>query len=248
MSENEFSAHVRRIRFTNIFAFTTIAALLLFSLLNLMAKQYLSFAFEFFPSLFGIFIVVQLRSSGNIERAQTQILLNLTLVMSYLFFSGGIAKTGIFWLFTYPVAAFFIKGRRRGWLWTGIIIFEAVVMMFLSKSFQVNVPYSFVELRQFMASFLVVSLVLRHYEVLRDDYEKTIESNMKVLEEANKKIKTLRGLVPICSSCKKIRDDKGYWQLVEVYVTEHTEANFSHGLCDECSRALYPKDNKAPDS
>ena len=199
---------------------------------------------EFISSLFGIFTVIQLRSSGNIERAQTQILLNLTCMMSYLFFSGGMAKTGIFWLFTYPVAAFFIKGRRRGWLWVGIIMLEALLMVLLGEFSQINLPYSFIELRQFIASFLVVSLVLRHYEVMRDDNEVTIESNMKVLEKANSKIKTLKGLVPICSSCNKIRDDKGYWQLVEVYVSEHTEANFSHGLCDECSRRLYPKHNQ----
>ncbi len=235
------SPFMRRIRFTNIFVIITVAALLVFSVVNLMSEQYLGFVFELFSGLLGIFTIIQMRISGNIERAQTLILLNLLLVMTYLFVSGGIAGTGIFWWFTYPVAAFFIKGRRRGWLWVVIIIVEALVMMLLGKFFNVNVPYSFVELRQFLAAFLVVSIILRHYEVLRDDYEKTIESNMHILEEANANIKTLRGLVPICASCKKIRNDKGYWQLVEVYVAEHSEAHFSHGLCEECSRKLYPE-------
>jgi hypothetical protein len=47
--------------------------------------------------------------------------------------------------------------------------------------------------------------------------------------------------VPICTSCKKIRDDKGYWERVEVYVAKHTEADFSHGLCNECAHRLYPE-------
>ena len=59
------------------------------------------------------------------------------------------------------------------------------------------------------------------------------------LREALAQIKTLRGIVPICSSCKKIRDDQGYWNQVEVYVRDHTEAEFSHGLCPECMHKLY---------
>lgn len=53
--------------------------------------------------------------------------------------------------------------------------------------------------------------------------------------------KTLRGLLPICSSCKKIRNDRGYWQQVEVYIQEHSEAGFSHGVCPDCMRRLYPE-------
>ena len=60
------------------------------------------------------------------------------------------------------------------------------------------------------------------------------------LERAQKEIKTLRGIVPICASCKKIRDDDGYWQQVEVYVREHSEAEFSHGICPDCLKKHYP--------
>jgi AmiR/NasT family two-component response regulator len=60
------------------------------------------------------------------------------------------------------------------------------------------------------------------------------------LQEALIKVKTLRGLLPICASCKKIRDDQGYWQQVEVYVRDHSDAEFSHGLCPDCARKLYP--------
>ncbi len=62
------------------------------------------------------------------------------------------------------------------------------------------------------------------------------------LKEAIAHVKRLSGLLPLCASCKKIRDDKGYWQQVEVYIQDHSEANFSHGLCPECQLKLYPKD------
>jgi hypothetical protein len=53
-------------------------------------------------------------------------------------------------------------------------------------------------------------------------------------------VKTLSGLLPICASCKKIRDDSGYWTQVEVYVRDHTEADFTHSICPECAKKLYP--------
>jgi PAS domain S-box-containing protein len=59
------------------------------------------------------------------------------------------------------------------------------------------------------------------------------------LQQALSEVKTLRGFLPICSSCKKIRDDKGLWNRIESYVQNHTEATFSHGMCPECMDSLY---------
>jgi len=55
-------------------------------------------------------------------------------------------------------------------------------------------------------------------------------------------VKTLTGLLPICTSCKKIRDDQGYWNQLEIYIREHSEAEFTHGLCPECVKKFYPVD------
>jgi PAS domain S-box-containing protein len=59
------------------------------------------------------------------------------------------------------------------------------------------------------------------------------------LLETMEQIKTLSGLLPICSSCKKIRNDKGYWSQIETYISDHSEAQFSHGICPECAKKLY---------
>jgi hypothetical protein len=61
------------------------------------------------------------------------------------------------------------------------------------------------------------------------------------LRQALAEIKTLRGIAPICSRCKRIRDDRGCWRQVEAYMYEHAEAEFSHGVCPECMETLYPK-------
>jgi PAS domain S-box-containing protein len=62
------------------------------------------------------------------------------------------------------------------------------------------------------------------------------------LRGAVEQVKTLSGIVPICSGCKKIRDDKGFWEQVEAYVSRHTDARFSHGICPDCMKRLFPED------
>ena len=72
---------------------------------------------------------------------------------------------------------------------------------------------------------------------LRDDQDDVIRDLTRALVS----IKLLHGLLPICASCKKIRDDTGSWNVLESYICEHSEAAFTHGLCPECARQLYPQ-------
>ncbi len=67
-----------------------------------------------------------------------------------------------------------------------------------------------------------------------------LKKTISALEKALKEIKTLKGMLPICSSCKKIRDDHGYWNQIESYIMDHSEAEFTHGICPECAKKLYP--------
>ncbi len=76
-------------------------------------------------------------------------------------------------------------------------------------------------------------------KIHENERERLIDELQKALDE----IKTLEGIVPICSSCKKIRDDKGYWNLLELYIEKHSDASFSHGICPECSEKLYGKED-----
>jgi sensor domain CHASE-containing protein len=61
------------------------------------------------------------------------------------------------------------------------------------------------------------------------------------LRESLEHISTLRGIIPICAHCRKVKDDAGYWHQVETYVSDHSEAEFTHGLCEECMKELYPE-------
>jgi len=66
------------------------------------------------------------------------------------------------------------------------------------------------------------------------------EHLIAVLQAALKEIKTLEGIIPICSHCKQIRDDKGYWNQIETYIQDHSESEFSHSICQECATKYYP--------
>ena len=70
-----------------------------------------------------------------------------------------------------------------------------------------------------------------------------LERTNAELQSSITAVKMLRGMIPICASCKKIRDDKGYWSQIESYISEHSEAEFSHGICPECASKLYPQYN-----
>ena len=84
------------------------------------------------------------------------------------------------------------------------------------------------------------------YAIERKRHEQERERLINELTTALAKIKTLRGLVPICSYCKKIRDDRGFWKQVEEYIRDHTEADFTHGLCPDCYHEMMSELKRSP--
>jgi hypothetical protein len=73
--------------------------------------------------------------------------------------------------------------------------------------------------------------------------ERKTENYILELEQAMEKIKVLSGIVPICMHCKQIRNDKGYWHQLEVFIEQHSEAQFSHSICEPCLEKYYPEDD-----
>lgn len=111
------------------------------------------------------------------------------------------------------------------------------------------------------SDYLVKDIEMGFTELLPSVIERAIENQRLILEkkksdaekerlinelqEALLKVKKLSGLIPICVSCKKIRNDRGYWKQVEEYISEYSGAEFSHGFCPDCARELYPKYSKS---
>ena len=100
----------------------------------------------------------------------------------------------------------------------------------------INKPVNKVELRTRVGS----ALKLKQEMDSRKAREQELKKRTQELEQALREVKVLRGFIPICASCKKIRNDRGYWQLVEAYIREHSEAEFSHGICPDCIKKFFP--------
>jgi len=79
------------------------------------------------------------------------------------------------------------------------------------------------------------------YAIERNRLKEERENLIKELTDALSKVKILSGLLPICAGCKKIRNDKGYWEQVELYLKEHADIEFTHGFCPDCIQKLYPE-------
>ncbi len=78
--------------------------------------------------------------------------------------------------------------------------------------------------------FIIIGLILLNFQKVEIELLASMDE-----------IKTLRGIIPICASCKKIRNDKGIWEQIETYIRDHSDAEFSHGICPECMQELYPE-------
>jgi len=100
----------------------------------------------------------------------------------------------------------------------------------------INKPVNKIELRARVGS----ALKLKQEMDSRKAREQELKKRTQELEQALREVKVLRGFIPICASCKKIRNDRGYWQLVEAYIREHSEAEFSHGICPDCIKKFFP--------
>jgi len=75
----------------------------------------------------------------------------------------------------------------------------------------------------------------------RKQAEKKLKITNQELQDSLAKVKLLSGLLPICASCKKIRDDKGHWNQLETHIASHSEAEFTHSICPDCQKMLYPE-------
>jgi len=87
--------------------------------------------------------------------------------------------------------------------------------------------------------FVCTALIVPLWIIITDISR--LEKTTARLQEAHDNIKTLEGLLPMCANCKNIRDDNGYWQQLEIYIRDHSQATISHGICPTCAGKLYPE-------
>jgi len=141
-----------------------------------------------------------------------------------------------------------VTGGIKAWIFISVAIagmgagriFSLIEAVSINPSYQPNLSF---ELLGLLTSFLMLTgivLISPLFKTIRQA-EENQRKLVDELREALAKVKTLSGMLPICASCKKIRDDKGYWNQIEEYTTDNSEAEFSHGICPECAEKLYPE-------
>lgn len=115
---------------------------------------------------------------------------------------------------------------------------ELIVRSGENRNFHVEVAASSVT----SGSGAVVGRMASFVDITRRKEIEAEKDNLILrLHDALKRIRTLRGIIPICAACKKIRDDQGIWNQIETYIRDHSDADFSHSICPECSKKLYPE-------
>ena len=127
-----------------------------------------------------------------------------------------------------------------------VALAEAMIM-FIFSSFNFTSRFQEAALDSILLLlFFIPVLYIFFYKPFRIDIKERekaeIEKDAAIakLESAIVEIKVLKGFIPICANCKKIRDDEGYWQHVEKYIRDRSEVEFSHAICPDCSKKLYP--------
>ena len=183
----------------------------------------------------------------NKDRAAYRVGLNaLALAVLYNVAIGAGKGAALYWVFVLPLLLFFFQGRRDGLISVLFVFFLLFLMLFLPGLVHSH-DYGLKTGLRFFLSFWFVTVLgygleasrYRFSDMLRREHDELLNEKAN-LEGAPKQIKTLTGLLPMCANCKKIRDDRGYWKQLESYLQEHSDAKFSHGICPECARELYP--------
>jgi hypothetical protein len=124
-----------------------------------------------------------------------------------------------------------------------LITDDGIIKGMYAWEFQNTVDGKWYEIRDRAIRWIdgrIVRLEVATDVTLKKNTEKEKEQLIEKLEQALSEVKTLQGIIPICANCKKVRDDKGYWEQVDVYIHKHSQADISHSICPECAKKYYP--------
>jgi hypothetical protein len=126
------------------------------------------------------------------------------------------------------------------------IVFILLIVIF--HTFIEEIDTRQLQLEQYAKDLSTVNDELTSEIEERRQAEAALTEERNRLQKALAEIRTLSGMLPICSTCKKIRDDKGYWNQLESYIMAHSQAQFSHGICPKCAKTLYSEYIEEDDS
>ncbi len=160
----------------------------------------------------------------------------IMLVIGFLdYLTGFEYRTKIFYLMPISYATWFI-GKKTGIVFSIWPVLTLLYSVIVSRTNYGNSPIEIWNIAMYLAFFIIVTVLLSKLRTTMQQRAGLITK----LQNALNAVKELSGILPICANCKKIRDEEGYWHDVDVYISRHTNAEFTHGICRECANKLYP--------
>ena len=145
----------------------------------------------------------------------------------------------LFWLFVIPITANFLAGLQTGMRWSGISL--VLVTILFNSPIPDPTGTLIAEFKfKFIAFFTILSVLAYIMETTHERYAEAVTDRLASLKQTYHSIRTLKGLVPVCASCKSIRDDAGFWTSLEEYLVENTDLKLSHGICPRCLKEHFP--------
>ena len=251
-----------------VFLLLGIPTMVIYGIYNLTKSNYMLCTLIFISALglsVGWYFLGKLKRGIIVYRINSIL---FGLLVLYMLMVGGEGGSKILWMYTFPLIVIFLLGKNEGIFWTGGQFAISLALLWTPPNWFTVFNYDVQFRIRFATIFVIVSAIAYWFEYLRHKYRIGMESEHRKLQEekillrhqieerekaekekgllitqlqqALLKVKLLSGFLPICASCKKIRDDKGYWNQIEAYIQDHSEAEFSHGICPECMKKLYP--------
>ena len=177
------------------------------------------------------------------------------IIATFGFINLSLSGSGIpFMMLGILIAVTFLERKTAIWFYVLSVIIVSIIGLFSIKGIiepKVNIAAYHSYVTSWIASLATFSVVIGLVIFLVGNIGQLLNVKMSELKKTNDElhqaqgeIKTLQGILPICSCCKKIRDDKGYWNQLETYIHEHSAALFSHSICPDCMKKLYPEYNE----
>ncbi len=250
----------RQVALVNATLLTSLACALLFGLLawrrgdTFPAIVNLSFSGALF------LLSVDHRLHGVLHRTVTAAVALGGVFFWVLTFHGSVLNSGFVWMVLYPIVSLFALGLRRGLVAAGIGLAGAGAIFALSHRIDAIPTYSLELVLRFVAVYLLVAALTYIMEATREHFHARLEQAraqqerqaaeleahnaqkaalIAQLESNLREVRALRGLLPVCPNCRKIRDDDGYWSELGQYLRQAAGTELTHGVCPDCARELY---------
>ena len=223
----------------SIFLLCGIIFLLLFAFVHFLNSNFQTLSVNVLTGIIFFICLVLLQHTNNSKLIFRFATITFIILLLCLLMSKGEDGSAILWMYTFPIVIFMLLGKKEGLFWISLLLSIAIAILYFHPPYTFH--YQVGTKMRFPLSFLLVSIFSYYIEDIRLRTHINLMDEQKHSQKYLDEIKTLQGILPICSHCKKIRNDEGVWNRLESYITQHSDAQFTHGVCPDCISEFYPE-------